>query len=844
VRIPLALVAALVLAACGSSRTESFIGLDEPAAVAVFTGVTPKRGELHPYLAIANGGRDDLTLVDAVDGEPVLATVLVRALAVPTATRPYQLVGGSLADGEADLLAVIGAGSSAVEVVDTWSGAPRVVATVPLTPGAEVLSAVAASVPVLDGTEWKAVAGRVRLVLGLTGGRLAVLEFRRDADGKKVVLDGDPVVQTVGFDAVALAARAWPDTTRPAEATDVRYVWAATREDVPAGSGAFGVVEIDSSAAPGAWPVSLVPAGGPTRLVATAHLAERGKDDIDVPPEAVPVDRVYAVLDESGCGGQGAISCGIVIIDPSAPVRGILPDPLGELPYHPPIQLPAKPLAIAAATVPKVPPAGVGSGRMNILPGTGARNTTGVLAVPASDGRVYAVDAGRHTTLNDNSMIREIVGGAQTRTRVDDFIRGISGKDSDLKTFLVIACDESVQNGACEPVPVTDVSAAIGAMKVTPGYTSEQRFTVSYQGLLPGLALRPAEVGDGGGGAWIAFQEPRVPGPGRTGAARVYDPELGVRVGDIVQIYPAKDETVCGKTGRDDDAGTTDDNELEDSRIVEAKVADFVLPDPDLHPGGALLLDAAGLPAEEAACLAEMVAAGESPIRGRVRASGFLLEGAGLGYAGRPAIVSPPGDADLRIQIDLHYLDEQAAAQDCPLVPWPADPGAVTCLGECRDRCERRVLGRKARRVYTVTDACGADVEICRAIWGDPIYDGNGQRTGYTDPLPAMTGPVLEALLTIRKAGPDKALGGDDDLPVPLAEVDRGLSAIVTTASGVTPMYRFSVAGTAVSPTGIVAFDRSEWDQGASYRFYVSFASGLVLDLSPGEVSTVTKSIR
>jgi hypothetical protein len=816
----------MLTAACGSTTTRPLIGLSEPTAVAVFTGITPKDAELHPYLAVANGGRDDLTLVDAVDGEPVLAPVLVRALAVPTVSRPYHLVGAPLADGQADLLAVVGAGSSEVQVVDTWSGNVQVQFTVDvgtLASGAEVLSAVAASVPALDGGEWKATAGRVRLVLGLTGGRLAVLEFRREGAG--IALD-DAWVQAVGFDAIALAARAWPTTERPAEATDVRYVWAATRDDVPAGSGAYGVVELDSSAPPEAWPLSLLPAGGPTRLIATAHLAERARDDTNIPLSTVAVDRVYAALDRSGCGGQSAIACGIVIIDPSPPVRGILPDPLGELPYHPPIQLPAEVVVMATAVVPVVPPKDASPGRMQLLPGTGTRDATGVLAAAAANGRVYTVDIGRRTTLNNTTLIRPVDGGAQTRTRVDSFLQ--LQLPNSTQVILAVWCDDSVLGGPCEPT--LDPVKSFRAVKVTPGYTADDVIDVGYQAILPGLALRQAETGETAGEPWIAFQTRRDPGPGFTGAARLYDPELGVQAGDIVQIYPSEG-TICGREATDVNPG------FDDSLLVEAKVAGFALPDPDRHPGGALLLDGAELPAEQAACLASLVAAGETRIRGRVRAGGFVTLGRVLGYGGRPAIVSPPGDPDLRIQVDLRYADERAPEQACPLVPWPADPGAVTCLGECRERCERRVLARKSRRYYTVTDQCGLDTETCSPLWGEPIYDVDGKRTGYTDPLPAIVGPVLSVLLTVRTAD------GQGNL-LPTADVDRGLFVEIGTAGGVNPMYRAATTGTAVSPTGIVAFDRSPWDAIASYRFYVSYASGLVLDFSPGEAINTPRSIR
>lgn len=111
---PLALA---VLAACGSSTPAANIRFQQPSAVAVFNGITVKNpGVVHPYAAVANAGRSDVTIVDAIDGRPVVAPVVLRSLAVPTVeTRPSILLSASLGDDpdasthRPDLLVAIGA---------------------------------------------------------------------------------------------------------------------------------------------------------------------------------------------------------------------------------------------------------------------------------------------------------------------------------------------------------------------------------------------------------------------------------------------------------------------------------------------------------------------------------------------------------------------------------------------------------------------------------------------------------------------------------------------------------------------------------------------------------------
>lgn len=779
------------LAACGGSTTpDPSIGLSFPTAVAVFHGYTQKNpSERRPYLAIANAGRGDLNLVDAVDDRPAPAPILIRALQVPALSGPMLLAAGSLGDGGADLLAVAAEGGSAVQLVETWSPANRVVLELDLAvdaPGAQILSMVAAPVPEPAATAgvWQAAAGRARLVLGLAGGRIAVLDFERpDATTGEIVL-ASSAVQQVGFDAVSL-------TTAP----DVVHLYAATPDDVPAGSGVYGVVELDGSGAPGAWTTSILPTRAPTRLVATWRLMERVDEDSEI-FSPTPVDRVYAALDPVGCGASFPIDCGIAVVDPSPGVRGLLPDPIGEMPHLPPIRVPGQAIALVPGPPPVRPPTDAATDRdygapyMRVIPTTGARATTGVLAVPTTLGRVYYIDLARRTVLNDRTMLRP-TGGVETRTRADGL--AYSGPEGTEQILAVVACAD----GTCEPT--RDPTLALDAIKVTPGYTYDETWRLEYQGDLPELSGKPAQAGSTGGLVWVAAQSPDVRGSGFVNVVRLYDPALGVHAGDLVTIT---------STGLTECPGSFD-----------ATVADFAVPDLSRYPGGALVLTAGAEP-EAQACLARL-GAGATGLGLWVRAQGFLLAASAAGYAGRGEVIQPA--PDLRVRARLQYENEDALT--CPLAPWPARPDLVTCLGACRDQCERLSLSRKARRIYNVADSCeAADADAsCVELWGHLS-------------LPNAQGPVVDLEVAHRFVDATRT-----DTP---ATVDRNLRASFQTASGIWPTSRTPLSGAATLPTGAAAFDRSPYVQGDGYRFFVSYLNDFVFDFSPSQTLNIGTSIR
>ncbi|BDG06221.1 hypothetical protein [Anaeromyxobacter oryzae] len=852
------LIAALALAAglaCNTSTGRPGLGLSAPAAVAVFNGLTSKNPDLHPYVAIANGGKDELVLVDALDDQPVIAPVVVRALSIPvTAPRPARLVSASLGDVDAngkpmaDLLVAVSAGSSVLQVVNTWGKAdgspdPRVMRDLDVdlagTDGADVLALVAAPVPVDNGDgTFSAAKGRVRIVAALSGQRIAVVEYKRVADGPGIEVVtplAPPQDLAIGgdrFEAVALAVN-------PAKP---QLVYAASLDPIPVAGGAsvLGVAEIDMSGAPGTWTWRGLDARAPTTAVAAWHLQERQADstgDDKTAFEPTAVDRVYAVLDSSSCGAGFRIDCGIAVLDPVT--GGIPADPASTtdasghvtgMPYLAPINVPAVALGVVVSPPPQVGPTDVANGDsykapyMRIAPGTGQRTTTAVAAVLASDGKVYYADLGRWSIPNDTSMLRT----DSTRTRVTDVTSFIvSGINQAVGLWDPKSLVPDPTTGAFTPKLVFNGLTAEPAVKITPGFTRTDGFLAAYQGFLPGLSLRKAELAGAAGGRFSMSMQIAAAG-GFTQVVRLYSPELGVHRGDIALV----DTTKLGDTGGDcpvDNPATTG-NEA----IIEARVAEFVVPDAT-HPGGALLLEDPADPShpEWTSCITKRLSTLAAPVTGvdvGMRASGFVVQGTTAGYVGRAEVLTSPSsvtDPNDPAYDGYRLLYENEDVLSCPLVPWPADPTAVDCRDDaCRAQCERLVLARKARRIYYPSDAC--NTTDCSVNWPNNLY-----------PFPKANGPVLAFKLGVRK-DPDPAKAND---PIP-----RELSITIKTRSGLSPSSRGPTVTNAaqILPTGAATFDRSVYagKENDGYRFYASYASGFVLDFSPSQAPNQPITVR
>jgi hypothetical protein len=178
-------VVAMAVAACSSGPPSVGARLAEPRAVVAFTGITSKQpGVVAPYLAIASSRNDEVQFIDPADNQPVLGPAVVFPLSVPTEARPLHLAAAALGDraaGGADLLAVASNGSLDVQVVETWSPSSRVVpaASVDLAPfvtEGEILGLAAMTAPGAGPGS-----PRARLLVAVSGGRLVVVDFTRDA---------------------------------------------------------------------------------------------------------------------------------------------------------------------------------------------------------------------------------------------------------------------------------------------------------------------------------------------------------------------------------------------------------------------------------------------------------------------------------------------------------------------------------------------------------------------------------------------------------------------------------------------------------------------------------------
>ena len=555
----LAALALAAAAACGkTTHVTPGLLLAEPSAVAAFRGITKKNADLRPYLAIANPGSNELTIVDGADDSLVPAPVALRSLVYPVPGRPALLASADLGDGKADLLVAVSAGDSRLQVIRTWTNEGAIDASVDLDGDVLALAALPFD-PDAPGT--------VRVAAALAGERLAVVTFTRSADGIGIVA-GAPQVGDLTFQPLALAAM--PADTR---------VWAATRDDL--GGGVHGVVGIDVSTGP-PWLLQPLDAKAPTRLVAAAQLWE--PTDASTSTAAAfnvglpRVQRVYAILDESGCGLHAPIACGLVALDPSG---GTLPDPAGELPFRAPIAIPGAARALAATEPPAVAPSPLdpefAGTFMRMVTAAGTRTTTAAAGVASTDGYLYFVDLGRF----------EIPG-------------------------------EQVVKPTATPVAAVDPEAVASGLRVTPGYTPTARWTATWQGELPGLASRRAESG-GGAAPWVALQV----GSGGTffEVGNVLDPTLGIRPGDLVVVQDPDAVGSCAPA-------------------FEATVVDLLPKLDGSYPGGAMQVGTVPGHAEWDACVSGL-GAGKTGLRASLRGGGWVLvrgTGADAVVAGRPVV--------------------------------------------------------------------------------------------------------------------------------------------------------------------------------------------------------------
>jgi hypothetical protein len=665
---PAALALAAALAACGNDvATEPGLLLSEPSAVAVYRGLTPRRAGVWPYIAVANASSNDLTLLDALDDQPVLAPVPLRPLVIPVPGRPALLASADLGDSvldpgnldpKPDLLVAVSAGSSVLQVIRTWTlgGGVACGDRDPQDPpdppcvdlGSDVLALVALPPPS---------PGQARIAAALAGGRIAVVTFgRAGTPDEAIALAGSATTGPLGFQPVALA-------TIPGDGS---RVWAASPD-----LGGVAQIAVDAAGQPAF--ATVLDARAPTRLVAAARLAERAPgsavvyQQAGVDPSALvsafegqPVEeRVYAILDESFCGLDAEIACGLVALDPGSGLLVPDPVPAGTLPQAPflaPIPIPGRPLALGATPPPVNPPAPAdpifAGTYMRIATNLGARATTGAAAVASSDGNVYYVDLGRWELPSDR-LVGANVGATVTSSAV------------------------AGQRLVLDPG---------SAVSVTAGYTPTATWTVTYEGVLPGLASRRAQIRSGPS---LALQVGE--GDGASEVVRLYDPTLGVSPGDTVVvdvIDPAAPGTCTGQ--------------------FEVRVAGLVEPATPT-PGGAALLEEKD-PSNPAwhSCFVDLTSSGTTVpgLRATFRAGGanpyVLVRGTGASaiHVGRPAPGTP---------FDLTWTDEDAFLGACTLPPAVAWPGTIPCGAGCRTACQDLLRARLARRIGYVPEGGAVD---------------------------------------------------------------------------------------------------------------------------------------
>lgn len=774
IRTAAALALAAGLAACGNgSAPTAGLLLSQPSAIAAYRGLTTKHADLHPYLAVANPASNDLTIVDAVDDSVVPAPVPLRSLVIPVADGPTLLASASLGDGEADLLVAVPAGGSALQVIRTWSSVGEVAFEVPL--GADVLALVA--VP--------SDAGSARVAAALSGGQLAVATFTRGGDGTAIVGPAEAPRIALGFQPVALAAM--PDD--PALPGVQALVYAATLDDI---DGTLGVAEIDVSGDPAGWASTIraLDAGAPTRLVAAARLMDRPGSAVrdQTAFDGRPTERrVYAVLDPSGCGAAAPIACGLVALDVAA--GRLVEDPFPETPEADlaPIPIPGAARALAAVPPPAVAPPGAdpiyAGTYMRVQTGDptagGLRATTGVAAVAATDGGVRFVDLGRWELPSDQVVHANVTARVSSPQGRVTTAAGTAPVDQWLVLF---------DPRTATTVAHANASALAAAVELTPGYTPTETWTVTYQGALPGLSSRRAHAPESG---VLALQVP-APAGGFTEVVRLYDPTLGVAVGDTV-VVEAPSLPGCATT-------------------FEADVSALLAPAAGF-PGGAVQL---GKKADSAhpewdVCV-DALAAGAANLRATFLAGGYVLvkgTDAAAVHVGRPA----PG-----ARFELRWEDEGPLASACTLPPAKPWPGTGACDAvTCRPACEKLVRVRMARRIGYVTETCGTDAR-CLERWPT---------------LPNVSAPALG--LTIALENPA--------LPPP-----RGLTLSIETRDGRVPFRVSPQAGTEIDPRGIAVLDRSPLASptaaAAGVRVLVPYASGVVLDATPTVKGGDPKTLR
>jgi len=834
---------------------------------------------------------------------------------------------------------------------------PGLVLEAPVDLGSEVVALVAT--PKVDGSGL--VPDRVRVVAALADGRLAVVEYQWSGDPSlpevlpptddptgqnrvaAVSTTGDPAhlvdYQDPDFDALSLAVDPSLDENRALR--NPTKLYAATLDPIPP-SNTFGVAEFDMTGAAGSWTMRALNAHTPTRLVAAFTLWERqlgvagAYDQITRPvgPSAdgstpgngdksafqvadaegaalPPVHRVYAYRDPSSCGPMTSEQCGIAILDPDT--ADVLEDQWhkGMTPkqYMPAIAIPSFPVAMVPGTPAWHPPTDESIPDeaedlhrfMLMTTGTGIRLTTGVLFIPCQNGRSYFADLARWE-IPSNTWEISLVGSFCTVSayRASETDRPQIGfyEPKDL-------ADADKANGSAATRNLLEpTTAASGYFKLTPGFTRDDIWNITYQGHLPDFASnRPATISTEGvppGMLRVALQ---VTSNGTISQkVNVFDPAYGVRVGDIVEIWTTGMPETPGGNARCPDTTKTDSSGLGVAPI-EGKIVEVTRPNlpSDSYPGGSLVIQPGDcVPIFKSSTTSRTrcdslthgpwfdPADGTYQYNGcwnllagtvqqvRIRASGggdpsdatpernphdFVLAGAGAGYAGRATSVPsdpPPNNGEPFPSPDFSFSDGDEALA-CPLIPYPSDPTAVPdCDESCRLTCEKAAVARRARRTHLPSVYCFKSSsedpktrnycethfpEFAVRAKQDQGVDPLGtfdQAVGNHAPGEPPTGPALAFSLGVRQPATTSGL-----------LLVRDTQVIIATRSGYQPVNRFgggANSGASTGPMGAAYFDRSfdkSWGkQPDRYRFFVPYVGNLILDASPAHNNGDTRVLR
>lgn len=773
-RVRLLAIATLVAAACSGTKDKPGAALHGPAALAVFEGyVYHDDGSFRPYLAVANERGDELRLVDLTDSQVVESPGLAFPLSVPFVGRPMMVASADLHDGPTMpwALAVIEAGSTTIDLIDTWTGYPVVVARVPLAADGEVLALASAAVPDAT-TPTSPAAGRARLVVAMTGGRLEIVELSRGKAGAVVATrlvdgTGQTFVRGLPFDASSLS-----------QGGDPGRIYAGSL-DVNPGYGIASVAlprDLTGWSAATAGNVNWYPTGAPIQSVAAVgySLWSFATDSFD----AALSERVVAVPAPSSCMPAKAV-CGMLLVNPSAGglAAGWAPGETTLLP----MALPAPVLGLAAA-------GRTAAALMPLTSAAGTKNTSAFAAVTAADGAIYFVDVARWAMVSETSTL---VGAGQTRVSAASVVAGALPKTTSALGLWRL--------GGQSLTPVLSAAAADlpARIRVTPGFTPDDDWTLEWQGILPWLNQASATFTESGGTRTLSV---------RAGAGTFADlSSLHVRAGDLVEIGPVGSCTVSSEAQISGTAGTP----------VTGTTVTLVPPAgkawTDLCVGGIT-----GVTRDVAATF---------------RALGLLLTGAKTGVAEpRPAKFVPSEFVKLpppnQTQDSTTPTDYSLAANEFKTTA-PVD------------------------RLFYVTDPC-TSTATCDAAWkaaphADVPDTGTTPRPTIVNSLtfPFPTGPMLGfsvGLVDPGCAAPKTAADCVATAPDP----SRGAAIHFTTRSGVVPTGRRPIVdGRIVAadlPLGLALRDTG--GSGVGVSVYASFTPGVLVLLSAGAATGTMAVLR